>query len=285
MRNQRGASLLFLMLVVALGVLLAAWMALPWISASRQERIEKDIVRGVAPSATPVASNAAARERARIAEFAEAHGGFKSVAGSESYRALSAPCRSLIDAYVGVLDKPADASTDQAALRASVADIERRFDAECSGIAAADAAPTLGSAAEMRRLGANLDAYRALSPACRGYVDAFVGLSGQAGLTPSDRDRIADADRLFTEQCTARPAEAKVAPDVRAGQAEESRLAACASKRQEADSVRAVVDMTLGEEPPAPGETDLDKRERHASLDANRARLEALDAELAAHCP
>ena len=48
MRKQGGASLLFLMLVVALAVLVAVWMALPWFTSMRQEQIEKDINRGVA---------------------------------------------------------------------------------------------------------------------------------------------------------------------------------------------------------------------------------------------
>jgi len=54
---------------------------------------------------------------------------------------------------------------------------------------------------------------------------------------------------------------------------------------READRLRAVVDLTLGEEPPAPGAIDEDKRERRESLEANQSRLAALDAAVAANCP
>ena len=137
MRKQGGASLLFLMLIVALAVLVAVWMALPWFTAMRQEQIEKDINRGVTPTARMDPSQAAARERALMAEFVEAHGGFGALAGTEHYRALSARCRELVDAYVGLLDKPADAAADNAALRANVARIERSFETECAERAAA----------------------------------------------------------------------------------------------------------------------------------------------------
>lgn len=295
MWNQRGASLLFLMLVVALGVLLAAWAALPWITASRQERAEVAMNRGGAPSAGIPPTSATASERARIVEFAEAHGGFPSIVGTDAYRASSAPCRALIDAYVALLDKPADAAADQPAWRASVADVERRFDAECADLAAQPAVVASGGSQDaMRRLGANLDAYRALSPECRGYVDAFVGLDGQPGLTPSDRDRIAEADRHFTAECVQRPIETGPRPDSQAvgvddgrqpAQADDGRQAACAQKREEADALRAVVDLTRGEEAPPPGTLDEDRRQRREALEANQSRLQALDAEIASGCP
>jgi hypothetical protein len=292
MRKQEGASLLFLMLVVALAVLVAVWMALPWFTAMRKEQVEKDVNRGVVPTARVKPSEAAARERALMAEFVETHGGYQALVGTEHYRVLGPRCRELVDAYVGLIDKPADAAADNVALRANVARIERSFEAECADVAAAPAAEaSSGSQAELKRLGSNLDAYRALSPECRSHVDTFVGLFGQPGLTPGDRERIAEADRLFTAQCVARPAEAKadasasVNAERPAVQVDDGRQAACAQQREEADRLRAVVALTLGEEPPAPGAIDEDKRERHESLGANQSRLATLDAAVAAHCP
>lgn len=291
MRKQYGASLLFLMLVVALAVLVAVWMALPWFTAMRQEQIEKDLNRGVTPTARLNPAQAAARERALMAEFVETHGGFQALSGTEHYRSLTSRCRELVDAYVGLLDKPADAAADNAALRASVAQIERSFETECADLVAApSAAAPPGSQAELKRLGANLDAYRALSPECRSYVDIFVGLFDKPGLTPGDRERIAEADRLFTAQCAERPAEAKpnananVSAERPAVQVDDGRQAACAQQREEADRLRALVDLTLGEEPPAPGAIDEDKRERRETLGANQSRLAALDAAVAANC-
>jgi len=291
MRNERGASLLFLMLGVALAVLVAVWMALPWFTAARQEQLEKDVNRGVTPSTRTDPSQAAARERALMAEFVETHGGYQALVGTEHYRALGPRCRELVDAYVGLLDKPADAAADNVALRASVARIERSFEAECAESASANAIEAPGSQAELKRLGSNLDAYRALSPECRSHVDTFVGLVDKPGLTPGDRERIAEADRLFTAQCVVRPAETKadananVNAERRAAPVDDGRQAACAQQREEADRLRAVVDLTLGEEPPAPGAIDEDKRERRESLGANQSRLAALDAAVAANCP
>jgi len=291
MRKQSGVSLLFLMLVVALAVLVAVWMALPWFTSMRQEQIEKDLQRGVAPTARERPEQAAARERALMAEFVETHGGFKALAGTEHYRALSSRCRELVDAYVSLLDKPADAAADNAALRANVARIERRFDAECAESVSATAVVPPSSQAEMQRLGANLDAYRALSPECRLHVDTFVGLFDKPGLTPSDRERIAEADRLFTAQCVDRPREAKANANANVNaerptvQVDDGKQADCALLREEADRLRAVVDLTLGEEPPAPGAIDEEKRERREALEANQSRLAALNAAVAAHCP
>ena len=45
-----------------------------------------------------------------------------------------------------------------------------------------------------------------------------------------------------------------------------------------------MVDLTLADVPPAPGAIDEEKRERREALEANKARLQALDAELAAEC-
>lgn len=291
-RTQRGLSLLFLMLVVALVVLVAVWMALPWFTAMRQEQIEKDINRGAAPTARVVPSQDAARERALMAEFVETHGGFKALVGSEPYRALGPRCRELVDAYASLLDKPADAAADNAALRANVARVERSFEVECAEFAATPSveAPA-GSQAELKRLGTNLDAYRALSPECRAHVDTFVGLVDKPGLTPGDQERIAEADRLFTAECVVRPVDAKsdasasVNAERPAVQVDDGRKAACAQQREEADRLREVVALTLGEEPPAPGAIDEDKRERHESLGANQSQLATLDAAVAANCP
>jgi len=307
MRNERGASLLFLMLGVALAVLVAVWMALPWFTAARQEQLEKDVNRGVTPSTRTDPSQAAARERALMAEFVETHGGFKALAETEHYRALSAGCRELVDAYASLVDKPADAAADNAALRASVARIERSFEAECAESASAAAVGSPGSQAEMRRLGANLDAYRALTPECRSHVDTFVGLVDKPGLTPGDRERIDEADRLFTAQCATRPLEAtantnaaaaatastgtgtgtstSTSTEGRTVPVEDGRQAACAQKREEAEQLRTLVDKTLADAPPAPGAVDEDKRQRREALKENQSRLQALDVELATGCP
>jgi len=146
MPNQRGASLLFVLLIVALAVLVATWMALPSITAARNEKIESDLNRGVATSAKADPAKAAAIERSAAAEFAAAHGGFKAMVGTEGYRALSPRCRELVDMHVALLDKPAGNATDNARTRASVADIEHKFGAECAdNEAAAPATASMGA--------------------------------------------------------------------------------------------------------------------------------------------
>lgn len=287
MRNQRGMSLLFLLLIVALAGVVLAWLGLPYSQAMRHERNERDIARGVAPPASVHPSTEHARERSRIIEFAEVHGGVKSLAGTDAYRALSPGCRELVDAYVDAVDRPADLATDQPALRARVAEIERSFGAECLEVAGTSppAPPPPDAQAVMRQEAANLEAYRALSQECRGYVDTFVGLMDNPGLTPSDRERIAEAERLYMAQCIDRRVQAKAEAERRAADAEEVRKRACVHRREEADALRALVDRTLSEAPPAAGTIDEDRRARREALEANQARLRSLDDEIAAECP
>ena len=212
--------MLFLMLIVALAVLVATWMALPWITAAHNEKVESDLNRGVAPAAKDSPSKATAVEQAQQIEFVEAHRGYKEMVGTEHYRALNPRCRQLIDDYVALMDRPADAAADNASVRTRAAGIQRSFDAECLETAAA-------------------------APA------------------------------------TAPPTGRTTAP---AGPPPSGETPACAQKREEADHFRGVVDLTLSEAPPTPGSIDEDKRERRESLEKNKARLAALEADIASSC-
>lgn len=290
MGKQRGVSLLFTVLLVALAGLVVVWLARPWFVSMRNENIEADINRGVAPSATADQSTSAARERAEAKEFAEAHGDLKALVGTEHYRALSAPCRELVDAYVSLADKPADAAADTAADRASAAEIERRFGASCVDVApAAPAAASVATQMEDLReqtvlLEAGIEAYRALSPQCRSYFDTFTDARNRADVSPTDRERIAEAERLFKANCVDREAGAREVEKARTRLAEDDRRR-CAYKREDAAQVRALVNRTLSEVQANPGTIDADKRERRKSLEENQRRLDELEADIARGCP
>jgi hypothetical protein len=288
--KQRGVSLLFTVLLVALAGLVVVWLVKPWFVSARNEKTEKDVNRGVAPSAMADPSTSAARERAEAHEFAEARGDLKALVGTEHYRALSAPCRELVDAYVSLADKPADAAADTAADRASAAEIERRFGASC--VDGAPAAPAAASAAtqmeDLREqtvlLEASIEAYRALSPQCRSYFDTFADARNRADVSPADRERIAEAERLFKANCVDREAGAREVEKARTRLAEDDRRI-CAHKREEAAQVRALVNLTLAEEREKPGTIDADKEGRRKSLEENQRRLGELEADIATGCP
>lgn len=288
--KQRGVSLLFTVLLVALAGLVVVWLVMPWFVSARNEKAGADISRGVAPSAMADRSTSEARERAEAKEFAEAHGNIKGLVGTEHYRALSAPCRELVDAYVSLVDQPAGAATATTADRASVAEIERRFGASCAdGAPAAPAAASADTHLEDLReqtilLEASIEAYRALSPQCRSYLDTVADAKNRADVSPTDRERIAEAERLFKANCVDREAGAREIEKARTRLAEDDRRI-CAHKREQAAQVRALVNLALSEERGKPGTTDADRQERRKSLEENQRRLDELEADIATGCP
>ena len=180
-RKQRGLSLLFLLLIVALVLLVAASLALPRLKAAQNEKYEKDFVRGAAPKADP--ARAAANERAQAAEFAATHGDdFKAMRDTPYYLALSPRCRGLVDAHVDLLDKPADAATDNASVRASAAEIERSFEAECVD----SAPPAAATGSSLSRAATHVDRFSAAPlrslrfALTRSYAFPFHGTSSRS---------------------------------------------------------------------------------------------------------
>ena len=131
---------------------------------------------------------------------------------------------------------------------------------------------------------ASIEAYRALSPQCRSYFDTFADARNRADVSPADRERIAEAERLFKANCVDREAGAREVEKARTRLAEDDRRI-CAHKREEAAQVRALVNLTLAEEREKPGTIDADKEGRRKSLEENQRRLGELEADIATGCP
>lgn len=137
MRRQLGASSLFLVVMVAIAVVVATWLALPWITASRNEKIERDLNRGVATPAQgapskAVLSPAEASEQAQAAEFADAYRKFESLVGTDRYGALSPRCHELVERFVNVVQGLTDPSSVSPAVRTTGLELARQFDSECA---------------------------------------------------------------------------------------------------------------------------------------------------------
>ena len=256
--------MLFLLLITSLAVLVAAWLALPWLNAARTEKVERDLNRGAAPSRDPHPAKALAFEQARQSEYLEAHAGFRSMVGTEHYRGLNPSCRDLVDTYVALPDEPANAATDQASVRSRASDIQRRFDAECVDAAAAAPAPpstgaqSVGSSELANVLLSDNAQYRALGPVCRGHVDTVRKMIVKPHITPADEERMSEIERLFEANCVDRQARADAYAE-----------AACAQKREAAARHRAAYAQNQGK----PGTSDTPVRD-----------LEVLEADIAANC-
>lgn len=292
MRRQRGASLLFLLLLVALAGVVVAWFAWPMVVAARNERAEAAIARGVAPATSPSREEAEKRERAQAAEFAEVHGGLAGIVGSDHYRALNASCRALVDEYVATSDQATTSAAGAAAVRATVADIERRFGASCVDAPPDPPAPVRSPGPEPSpdtlgdRMRANPD-YLALSPECRGYMDALAVMLAKPlnePVTQAEKDRAAELSRNYEAKCVDREAEARARAEADAQRAADAKNFACNDRRERADLLRRAIAAGERYRPPPPGGIDVEGQQAHEMLDANKRQLEALDADIAANC-
>ena len=146
--------MVLLSIVVIAGVALLGWY---WYAdnraVARAQQAEADAARGIEPSANPSqpVTAAAKRERADQLRTAETAGDFKGLVDPVAYRALSFECQKIVDAIVGLLDKP----EDSAAFRQSLAEAEGRFSANCvdrEAEAKANAATDARNAMETQQL-------------------------------------------------------------------------------------------------------------------------------------
>ena len=137
MSKQSGASLLFLVLIVALAVIVATWTALPWIEATRKEKVERALNSGVTPAAKATPAKAApplSIEETKAAEFAAMYSRFEKLVGTDRYDALSQRCRGLVNGFVELVQNSSPASTVG---RDAAVELGHTFDAECADSAAA----------------------------------------------------------------------------------------------------------------------------------------------------
>ena len=120
---------MLLSIVVIAGAALLGWY---WYAdnraVARAQQAEADAARGVEPSANPSQPVTAAAERERADQLRlAAADDFKGLVDPVAYRALSFECQKIVDAIVGLLDKP----ENSAAFRQNLAEAEDRFSANC----------------------------------------------------------------------------------------------------------------------------------------------------------